>query len=178
MEFSRRQTVIRIALVILVTALSVLLFVYRDRVADLGAYGYPGIFFISLFANASIILPVPGVVITSAMGAVFNPFWVALAAGSGAALGELSGYLAGYGGQTVIKDSPRYQQLTGWMRKYGDWTILALSVIPNPAFDLAGITAGALKLPVYRFLLFCWIGKVIKMALFAYFGAGILQVFR
>jgi membrane protein YqaA with SNARE-associated domain len=178
MELPRRQTVIRIVLVILMIVLSVLLFIYRDQVAKLGAYGYPGIFFISLFANASIILPVPGVVVTSAMGAVFNPFWVALAAGSGAALGELSGYVAGYGGQTVIKDSPRYQKLTGWMRKYGDWTILALSIIPNPAFDLAGITAGALKLPVYRFLLWCWLGKVIKMAFFAYFGAGILQVFQ
>jgi uncharacterized membrane protein YdjX (TVP38/TMEM64 family) len=178
MTFTRRQMALRIAVVILVVALSVLLFVYRDKVSALGAYGYPGIFLISLLANASIILPVPGVVITSAMGAVFNPFWVAVAAGSGAALGELSGYLAGFGGQTVIKDSPRYQKLTEWMRKYGDWTILVLSIIPNPAFDLAGITAGALKLPVYRFLLWCWLGKIIKMGFFAYFGAGILQVFK
>ncbi len=178
MTNSRRQAVLRIVLVVLMIALSVALFIYRDKVASLGAYGYPGIFLISALANASIILPVPGVVITSAMGAVFNPFWVALAAGSGAALGELSGYLAGYGGQTVIKDSERYRKLTNWMRKYGDPTILVLSAIPNPAFDLAGITAGALKMPVYRFLLWCWLGKVIKMAFFAYFGAGILEVFK
>jgi membrane protein YqaA with SNARE-associated domain len=178
MTKSRQQAILRIALVVLVIALSVLLFVYRNKVSSLGAYGYPGIFLISMLANASIILPVPGVVITSAMGAVFNPYWVALAAGTGAALGELSGYLAGYGGQTVIKDSERYRKLTGWMRKYGDLTILVLSAVPNPMFDLAGITAGALKLPLYRFLFWCWIGKLLKMLFFALFGAGILEVFK
>lgn len=150
----------------------------RDRVRELGALGYPGIFLISAISNASVIIPVPGIVITSAMGAVFNPFWVAIAAGSGAALGEMSGYLAGFGGQVVIKETERYQRLTEWMKKYGDWTILVLAFIPNPAFDLAGIIAGALKLPIYRFLFWCWLGKVLKMLLFAYFGAGILNWLR
>jgi uncharacterized membrane protein YdjX (TVP38/TMEM64 family) len=178
MELSRRQTIFRISLLVLVILISVLLFLFRERVASLGVYGYPGIFLISILANASIILPVPGVVLTSAMGAVFNPLWVALAAGSGAALGEISGYLAGYSGQTIIKESDRYRQLTGWMGKYGDPTILVLAAIPNPAFDLAGITAGALKMPIYRFLIWTWLGKIIKMLVFAYFGAGLLGIFR
>ncbi len=171
-----RTNWIRLLTLLLVIGITVFLLIFRDRVSHLGVYGYPGIFLLSIIANATIIVPVPGVLLASAMGAVFNPFWVAVAAGSGAAIGELSGYLAGFSGQAVLENSPRYEKLSGWMRKYGDVTILVLAAIPNPAFDLAGITAGALKLPVYRFLFWCWLGKIIKMLAFAYAGASILNI--
>ncbi len=173
----QRSTIIRIFTLLLVIVITGVILLFRDKVSHLGVYGYPGIFVISIIANATVIIPVPGVLFASAMGAVFNPFWVAIAAGSGAALGEISGYLLGFSGQVVIPDTPRYQQLVRWMQKYGDITILVLAAIPNPAFDLAGMTAGALKMPVGRFLLFTWMGKIIKMMIFAYAGASILSWF-
>jgi len=66
-------TIVRILAIILVIGLTVLLYIYRDQVSQLGAFGYPGIFLVSMLSNASIILPIPGVLFTSAMGAVFNP---------------------------------------------------------------------------------------------------------
>lgn len=157
-----RLLLLRIGALVLVVGLTVLLFVYRRQLSELGVVGYPGIFLISLISNATLILPVPGVLFTSAMGAVFNPFWVAVAAGSGAALGELSGYLAGFSGQAVVENREWYDRVVGWIKKYGDVTIFALSVIPNPIFDIAGIVAGMLKLPLWRFLLWCWLGKVVN----------------
>jgi membrane protein YqaA with SNARE-associated domain len=103
----------RILALLFVIALTVLLVINRDKVQKLEGYGYPGIFLLSMLSNATLILPVPGILITSAMGAVFNPFWVAIAAGSGAALGELSGYLAGYSGQKVVERTPTYVKLEG-----------------------------------------------------------------
>ncbi len=167
---SNRTKILRICALVFVVLLTVLLFINREAVEKLEYLGYPGIFLASLLTNASLILPVPGVLITSAMGAVFNPFWVAVAAGAGAALGEISGYLAGFSGQTVVEKTKWHVRLESWMKKYGDWTILALSFIPNPLFDIAGMMAGALKMPLYRFLLFCLIGKILKMLLFAYGG--------
>ena len=155
---------------IFVIALSILLFINKDFVQKLEAFGYPGIFLASLLTNASLILPLPGVLITSAMGAVFNPFWVAIAAGSGATVGEISGYLAGFSGQTVLEKASWHSKLEMWMRKYGAITILVLAFVPNPAFDVAGVMAGALKMPLYRFLIFCLIGKILKMIVFAYTG--------
>jgi len=176
-KLSKRQlTIIRIIVLILVIALTVILVIYRDQVQKLESYGYPGIFLFSILANATILIPVPGVVFTSAMGAVFNPFFVALAAGAGAALGELSGYLAGFSGRAVVENSKRYERLVGWMRKNGDVTILVLAFIPNPAFDLAGIIAGVLKMPVGRFLLNCVIGKILKMLMFAYAGSWLIEL--
>jgi len=79
-----RLTLLRIGALILVVGLTIALFVYRDYVQKLEAFGYPGIFLVSILSNATLILPVPGVLFTTAMGAVFNPFWIAIAAGSGA----------------------------------------------------------------------------------------------
>jgi len=167
-------TIIRLAGVLLVIVVTIIIFLNRDQVKNLEALGIPGVFLISIITNASVFLPVPGVVFTSAMGAIFNPFWVALAAGAGSAIGELSGYLAGYSGRAVIKETDRYRRLTDWMRKYGEITILFLAFVPNPAFDLAGIIAGVLKMPVRRFLFWCLIGKTLKMLLFAYFGSTLV----
>ena len=176
MESDTRQKIIRILIFVLVVGLTIYLVLIRDRIADLEGYGYPGIFLFSLLANASLVIPLPGVILTSAMGAVFNPFWVAMAAGSGAALGEISGYLAGFSGRGLASRAGWYPRVEGWMRRYGIWAVLLLSFVPNPAFDIAGIVAGAMRMPLWKFLLFCWIGKILKMLVFAYGGAGLLDL--
>ena len=109
------------------------------------------------------------------MGAVFNPFLVALAAGIGAGLGEVTGYLAGFSGQIIVEHSKMYETLTEWMKRYGSLTILVMAIIPTPFFDLAGIAAGILKLSLSRFLFWCVLGKIIKMLFFAYTGETILN---
>lgn len=172
-----RLNVVRGLVLVAVIALTAVLFIYRKEVQKFGALGYPGIFFISMLSNATLILPVPGVLFTSAMGAVFNPWWVALAAGTGAAIGELTGYLAGFSGQAVIENKKWYERVSGWMKKYGDITILVLAFVPNPVFDVAGMVAGALRMPLWRYLLMSWIGKIGKMLLFAFGGASILKLF-
>jgi membrane protein YqaA with SNARE-associated domain len=175
MNRDRWGVVLRVSIILAVVGLSVYLYSIRSRVGELQGYGYPGIFLFNLLANATLILPVPGVLVTSLMGGVFNPFWVAIAAGTGASIGELSGYLAGFGGQRVVKRTRIYDTMEGWMKKYGNWAILFLSFIPNPFFDMAGMIAGALRMNILRFWFWCWLGKIAKMLLFAYGGAGIAQ---
>ena len=165
-----RKNLGRILALVFVILLTTVLVLNRDQVSKLEAIGYPGIFLASLLANATLIMPVPGVLLTASMGAVFNPFWVAVAAGTGATLGEVTGYLAGYSGQAVVERKDLYEKMVRWMKRYGDVTILVLAFIPNPFFDLAGISSGALKLPIWKFLIACAIGKILKMLLFAYAG--------
>lgn len=172
-----KLNVIRVLLLAVVIALTVLLILNRDKIQGLEALGYPGIFLLSLLSNATLILPVPGVLFTSAMGVVFNPWLVGLAAGTGATLGELTGYMAGFSGQAVIENRKWYDKVTGWMKKYGGITVLVLAFIPNPLFDIAGMVAGALKMPVWKYLLFSWPGKTAKMIIFALGGASILGWF-
>lgn len=171
----RRLTLARILALFVVIGLSIFIFTIRDQAEDLAIYGYPGIFVLSFMAYATVLLPAPGVAVVFTMGSIFNPLGVALAAGTGAALGELSGYLAGFSGQAVVERVEVYERLTRWMKKNGSLTIFLLAAIPNPFFDLAGVAAGSLKMPVVRFFIFCWMGEIVKMGIFAFAGASTLD---
>ncbi len=163
--------VLRVLALLVVVAITVYIYEIRDHIKDFEAYGYPGIFLVSFLASATVFLPAPGVAFVFAMGSVFNPLLVALAAGPGAALGELSGFLAGFSGQAVVEKTAIYERIQPWVAKYGGWAILVFATIPNPFFDVAGVAAGVAKMPLWRFLVFCWVGKVIKMLAFALAGA-------
>jgi len=172
-----RTTALRVAILLFVIVLTVVLLLYRDRVKELGILGYPGIFLMSMLSNATLFMPLPGWLLPVTFGAVFSPFWVGLASASGAAMGEMSGYLAGFSGRGVIEKSKRHDTLVHFMTKYGWLTVFVLGFIPNPLFDAAGILAGALKMKWWKFLFWCWLGKICKMLLFAYGGSTILSWF-
>jgi uncharacterized membrane protein YdjX (TVP38/TMEM64 family) len=70
----------------------------------------------------------------------------------------------------LSKERHVYERIHPWVVKYGVWAIIVLSAIPNPFFDIAGVAAGIAKMSLRRFLVACWIGQLIKMALFAYAG--------
>jgi membrane protein DedA with SNARE-associated domain len=166
-----RLAAIRVLALVAVIAITVYIYSIRSEVERFQAAGYPGIFLLSILANATVILPAPGIALTFTFGSIFNPIGVALAAGAGASLGELTGYLAGFSGQGIVDDLKMYDRLERWTERFGGWAILVLAFIPNPFFDLAGAAAGALGMPVAKFLAWAFIGKTLKMLLFAYAGA-------
>ena len=161
----------RFLVIALVLGISVAIFGFREQFAELAAIGYPGIFLVSFLGNATVVLPAPSLALVFAMGSAFPPLLVGLVSGVGEALGELTGYALGYGGQAVIENEAAYGRLVAWMERRGGITVFVLSVIPNPFFDLAGIAAGSLRYPIWRFLLFCWMGKTIKTTLVAWAGS-------
>ena len=177
MSPERRQLISRVITLIVVIALTVYIFTLpEEQIKQLEGYGYVGSFLISILGNATILLPAPWLIFVFTMGARFNPFGVALVSSIGAAIGELSGYLAGYSGQAVIDDSATYKRMVNWMDKHGNLTILLLAFIPNPLFDLAGVAAGALKMRVWQFLFWAWVGKFMKTLVTAYAGAGMFSI--
>ena len=173
--FLSRELYLRILVLILILGITVCIFIFRDRVANLAGYGYLGAFLISLLSSATIILPIPGIAVIFALGATYDPYLVGLAAGAGSALGELSGYMAGYSGQGVFRKSKTYLRMEHWMRRRGSLVIFVLAFVPNPIFDLAGAAAGILRYPVWKFLLFCFLGKTPRSILIAFAGAWALQ---
>lgn len=166
----------RALVIALVLALSIAIFAFRDQFTKLAAVGYAGIFLVSLVSNATIILPAPSLALVFAMGSALPPLLVGFLAGTGEALGELTGYAAGFAGRGIIENRKNYDHMAAWMRRRGDITVFVLSVVPNPFFDLAGLVAGTLRYPLWRFLLFCWMGKVIKTAFVAWAGAESLTL--
>ena len=177
MQRLAQSKVWRVFALLFVVGISIGIFLIpAEQVARFQGYGYAGLFLVSLIAYATVFIPAPDALIVFSMGAHLPPLGVALAAGSGAAIGELSGYLAGLGGQVVIENSPIYKAMVAWMNRNGPLTVFVAAAIPSPFFDLAGISAGALRMPVLKFLLFCWLGQLIKMFLIALAGSGLISI--
>ena len=144
---------------------------YPDRAAQLKGYGYLGAFLISLTLNATIILPAGNILILAMLGATLpSATMVGLAGGAGAAIGEITGYMAGYSGQAVVQRQRAYARLESWVKRWGVVTIFLLSLVPF-FFDLVGIAAGVLRFPLWKFLLACWLGRTILDIVIALAGA-------
>ncbi|MCD6567883.1 MAG: VTT domain-containing protein [Dehalococcoidia bacterium] len=139
---------------------------------------YVVVFVTSLIFNASIVVPVPvHASVMMALASQWDPLPLALFASIGGTIGEITGYYAGYFGKKVmLADSmPGYDRFAGWMKKYGLWAIWAISFQPLLPVDIAGITAGISRLPLWKFLLPCWAGKFPKYLIFCSFGAVFSQ---
>jgi membrane protein YqaA with SNARE-associated domain len=177
MTTERRLTIARILALLIVIALTVFIFTLSDeQIERLEAFGYLGIAILTFLSNATVLIPAPGLLVVFTMGARLNPLMVGIFAGIGGALGELSGYLAGFSGQALIENIRVYQRSVRWMEKYGALTIILLSMIPNPVFDITGIAAGVLRMPIWKFLGAAWIGITMKMITMAYAGAGTFSI--
>ena len=169
-SFWNRDTILQIVSLVFVLGLSAVLVWQHERVEALASLGYAGIFIVSALGSASLVIPVPGLAFTVTFGAILNPFWVGVLSGLGATIGEITGYLLGYSGRMAVHETHPYSRMVRWMSKWGDLTIFLLALLPNPLFDIAGITAGVLKYPVWRFILLGSAGRIPKHILFAYLG--------
>ncbi len=166
----RRNIIVRGAALLAVIAITALIVIYRERVAEFATLGLPGIFLVAMVGSATVILPVPHLAFTFAMGSVFNPWLVGLLAGAGDTVGELSGYVAGFAFENVADNLKLYRHFEHWMQVNGDLTLFLLSLIPNPLFDMASIAGGLAGFPVRRFLWVTWAGKTLKSMGIAWAG--------
>lgn len=165
-----------LALALLLSLAVVLLaYKFKEPIKALEGYGYLGVLVVGFLGNATIILPAPSLVFTIALGGLFNPLLVGAAAGVGEALGEMTGYLAGISGKGIIRNQARYVKMQDYMNRRGGWIFFILAAVPNPLFDVAGIAAGVVRFPVWKFLLSAWAGKTLKAILFAAAGRQLLQ---
>ncbi len=160
----------------LVMAITTGVFLFRDHLQQLSGYGYLSIFLLTMVGNASVVLPAPAFLTALAGGTVFNPVLVGLVAAAGATIGELTGYMLGMSGRAAVEDNWAYERIHVWMRRYGLVALFALAAIPNPFFDMAGIVAGAMRLPVTHYLLATGAGKLVKFVIIAYLGATFADI--
>ena len=81
--------------------------------------------------------------------------------GAGGSLGVLSGYVLGRSGRGFTRNHRFLAKSEEWMKKRGLITVFLFSLLPFLPFDIVGIIAGALRFPIWKFLLACFIGKSI-----------------
>ena len=121
-------------------------------------------------------MPTPGIATVAVAGAVLDPFLASVAGALGGTLGETTGYLAGYGSRSLAATrlTATAERIKPWLERYGVVAIALFAAFPNPFFDAAGIAAGAVGFPIWKFLLAILVGMSIKCLAFAYLGQSIL----
>lgn len=165
-----KEKIIKYLLILASVLISGVIIYFRNDLASLQGYGIFGIFLISILGNATVVIPAPVILSAFIGGSVYNPILVGLVVALGATIGELTGFMAGIGGQVAITNHKHFRKIEKWMTKSGFLTIFILAVIPNPLFDLAGIFAGATNYSIKKFLLATFLGKSVKFLTIALLG--------
>ena len=160
------RKILEVLVFIFIVALSVSIFIFRDKIQEVGNVGYIGLFFLCFLANASVLLPAPGLMIAASCALIMNPWLVAIFASLGSTLGEFVGYAFG----SVSKDlSPKFQKFINKLTsKIKNQTLLVfiLAALPLPLFDVVGIYSGGTKMNLFKFFVACFFGKLIKMLVY------------
>ncbi len=142
---------------------------FLDR---LQAWAVPGAFLLAFLTNVTVALPVPyNPIVLQMMEASDVPWLLAIVVALGASLGEISGFLAGRAGKGSFQGT-RFgswvsRQLAHPVRSF--WVVVAISAPPFPAFDVAGMAAGALGMRWWLFVSGAFVGRLIRFMLFAAF---------
>ncbi len=151
---------------------------FEIQVEEFAHVAYLVVFGTTLACNATVIVPVPiATTIMIAAASKWNLLLIALVASIGGSLGEISGYYVGYLGKRIVvaESIVGYDRVVGWVNRYGPLAVFLLAFQPIFPFDIAGIIAGASKMPLWKFLSACWAGKFPKYILFCYLGLGVFH---
>lgn len=178
------ETLSLVSVALLIVVFAALVFIVDLDVRELERLGYAGLFLITFIGAASVVVPMPGFAAIAGGGAVLDPVagipapvMVGLVAGLAEALGEFSGYAMGFGGTPMFERRRSYRLFRAWMVKYGTPAMFALSAIPNPLFDLAGVAAGSVRMPLWKFFVAVLAGKTLKSMYVAGAGALVANLF-
>lgn len=118
-----------------------------------------------------------------AAATIWNPFIVGLTAALGISVGGLGGYFAGLLGRNVllkenfmcsINEMLCNKNIGNWVKDKGPLVIGVLALQPFLPFEVTGIVAGSLKMPIGKFFIATLAGSSIKYISLA-FMAGIIS---
>jgi membrane protein YqaA with SNARE-associated domain len=178
--------VIGIASVVLTVLMCVAIIVYKDEVKELQNYGYLGAFFISILGGATVIVPVPMLLIVFTLGGVMPyPWLVAIMAALGELVGAITIYFTGRSAGHALSQSKHgwiqktYDKVMSFVKKRAAVTLFVVTSIINPFFYPAAFAAGAMKFKIRNYILVVLAGKLIKSFTVVYAGVlGIKFIFH
>ncbi|MGH7622651.1 MAG: VTT domain-containing protein [Gemmatimonadaceae bacterium] len=157
----------------------------------LEGFSLAGVFLVNFLANVPVV-PIPGLsplgqaVILRQAAASSTPWLVGIAGGLGMGLGETPVYYTGIAGEraahgTRVPGPAWFRRWVLWagrliqhlMRRWGMPTIFVLSAIPNPIFEVAGLTAGTTRLGFRRYVVAAVAGKIVRGLILVYLAGYI-----
>jgi membrane protein YqaA with SNARE-associated domain len=118
----------------------------------LGRLGLIGVFVASMLSHLTVVARDMFIPLYLPLASVYHPVVLGSAAGTGAAIGEVTTYFLGWGvAESMEKMSGTEDKIAKWIKKYGLWAVLLVALTPLPDTPIV-ILAGSRKLPFRRLL--------------------------
>lgn len=151
------------ALLSLLVILAIMLGAYflQQQMETYLAWGLLGLLVGCFLANATVLLPAPGLLLVCQFSLAYGPLLAAMVGSIGTSLGEMVGFFAGFSGKELLPSKPG--KIAAALKKHPYRLVFIFSLIPLPVFDVVGLVSGALQIDWKRFYIACLLGKFIKM---------------
>jgi membrane protein YqaA with SNARE-associated domain len=167
----KRQAVISILGVVTVALLSGgLLYRLMIQGDSLGNLGLIGVLIAAMLSHLTVVARDMFLPLFLPLASVYNPIVLGTAAGTGAAIGEVTTYFLGWGvaeSMEPLNDSE--DRIARWINKYGLWAVLLVAITPLPDTPIV-ILAGSRKLPFTKLVVVEVFGKSALYSLGAMMG--------
>lgn len=159
-----------------------------DLIARFGLLGLVVISFVAASAFSVTAIPVPYWLLTLTLPGIiaptygaWSPVWVGVLTAAGATAGQFVTYLIGLFGKglaariTARFSGNFYDKAGVWMKRHGGWTVFFMSVTPNPIHLPMTLAIATLRYPWLRFMLFGFLGQLMKSMVLAFVGYYSIQ---
>ncbi len=169
----RRSLPLALGGLLALVAVNVAFYLIPINYRALGMLAYPGVFFVTLIANATTFIPVPYIPVLLHVARTVDLGWLVVVLGAlGSVLGESVAFLVGRAEEHAIQDHRWYGRLHSWLaRPVRAGIFLFLFAVPlNPLFDVAGLAAGAFGVSYRVFFTSVLLARAVRIALIVWLG--------
>ena len=138
------------------------------------AYGGPGLFAISFLDSSFVSFPGINDALLIYLSSL-HPYWAPLYA-LGSVFGALVMYWLVRSGRRLLSHNEfsvqKLERAQAWLNRNGFLAVLVMSILPPPApFKLFILSAGALRLNIFQFVIGLSVGRLLRFGIVAYLGA-------
>ncbi|UCD45379.1 MAG: VTT domain-containing protein [Candidatus Bathyarchaeota archaeon] len=136
----------------------------------MGRYGLIGVLVVSMVSHLTVVARDMFIPMYLPLATIYHPLVLGASAGLGAAIGEVTTYVLGWGvAESIEENQGEDNRLSRWIRQYGLWAILLVAVTPLPDTPIV-LLAGSNKLPFGKLFLVECVGKTALYSIGALVG--------
>ena len=146
-----------------------------DIIALLVSYGLLGLFIVNILSSS--ILPIPSEPAIILATATYGPYITLFVTLIGAMIGSITSYIVGYTGLRLLifrRDKEKEPKSKKWLEKYGLWSLIIVQWVPFIGDPLM-VLMGMIKIDFKKFLIFLFIGELIKAVGVILLGEAVLS---
>lgn len=165
-----------VAVLLAIAALTVAVFLWRDRLSEFALIGYPAVFVACFLLNSGVFGLSPSGVVAVEASFIFNPFITAIVAGLGAGAGEMTSYFAGKTSCELL-DTTKVDAILDKPPVVVAVITFVASFISGNLSDALGVVIGRNGNALVPYMVGATLAKVVKMVILvalAHYGTEFL----